>query len=455
MTTRLPLRVEPLPGEWWTGYVGRVSATYGVHPFSLLRRIYGIDTVDRRHLRWAGIAMPDAVAKDVASTVNLEPSEIQAMHLSAYDGSALRFTGAARHVLGPLNASIVNRLPLADAGALVKATSDRFCPNCAATNPLYRAMSWRLQVHLVCIKHRVLLNTGTSADTAGAGAIHAPIDASIDASIVDSQGEVLDRLAPGEENAAFFDDLDAQLTSFDGDWKRLLYLILQATPHRALDAFQLAVTRVLTPGYPDHQGIGDWSPRAAARHLRPPEPMTFTGPLHCFPHLLPTHPFTRGLSDLLHRAPIRNARAIGALGATMFATGQVLHAAAELLPTRRRVSTSATFLDHLIALEREGRAEQFWSLCAAAAEELIQEGVDYRHRELVCNDEQAYLAATAAEPSAYARTVRTWLVDQWACTYTSSNVRPSVRDGSIEHFDRQFGPGMRAALQRLLQELAA
>lgn len=101
-----------------------------------------------------------------------------------------------------------------------------------------------------------------------------------------------------------------------------------------------------------------------------------------------------------------------------------------------------------VSLEDEGRAEQFWRLCENAAVELLREGVDYRHREQVCYDDGAYLAATSAEPAAYVRTVRTWLVDQWACTYTSSNVRPSVRDGSIEHFDRQYGPGMRSALEQ-------
>ena len=68
-----------------------------------------------------------------------------------------------------------------------------------------------------------------------------------------------------------------------------------------------------------------------------------------------------------------------------------------------------------------------------------------------CAAQVAISAAGALNfsPSAYCRTVRTWLVDQWACTYTSSNVRPSVRDGSIEHYDRLYGPGMRAALERL------
>jgi len=51
--------------------------------------------------------------------------------------------------------------------------------------------------------------------------------------------------------------------------------------------------------------------------------------------------------------------------------------------------------------------------------------------------------------------VRTWLADQWACTYTSGRVRPSVLDRSIEDFDRRYGPGMRLALEQIVQERAA
>lgn len=198
-----------------------------------------------------------------------------------------------------------------------------------------------------------------------------------------------------------------------------------------------------------------WPASRAAKHLRAPEPLAFAGAQRHFPHLLPMHLFTKGLSDLLHHAQIRPARAVAAVGALMCATGHSLDEASALLQERRRASTSAQLLAQLTQVEREGRADRFWTLCTAAAGSLIREEVDYRHREQVCTDEHAYLIATAAEPSAYVRTVRTWLVDQCACTYTSSNVRQSVQDGSIEHFDRLYGPGMRAALATLVEESAA
>lgn len=64
VTTRLPLRVEPLPGEWWRSYIVRVADIYGVQPLSVLERVHGIARVDRRHFRWSGIALSEAAARD-------------------------------------------------------------------------------------------------------------------------------------------------------------------------------------------------------------------------------------------------------------------------------------------------------------------------------------------------------------------------------------------------------
>jgi len=194
MTTRLPLRVEPMPGEWWRSYLLRVAATYGVHPFNVLGRIHGIESVDRRHLRWSGIAMSDVTAKLVGPIVNLDPGEIQAMHLSVYDGSVLTFTGRSHEDLDPAKASTVDRLLLGDAGPLVKVTSDRFCRRCVNRAPDYRATSWRLLLHLVCTRHHLLLT-----DPAGVGKHIA-----IDDTVVDSQREVLGRLSPSDANADFW-----------------------------------------------------------------------------------------------------------------------------------------------------------------------------------------------------------------------------------------------------------
>ena len=183
MTTRLPLRVEPLPGEWWRSYIVRVADIYGVQPLSVLERVHGIARVDRRHFRWSGIALSEAAARDAGRVVNLEPVEIQAMQLSAFHGSALNFACRSFDHFNPANASALSRLPLTAVGPLVKTTSDRLCPGCVEGAPGYRASSWRLQVHVVCTQHRTPLVV--HADSAE--------DSAIDDAVCDSQDEVLRR----------------------------------------------------------------------------------------------------------------------------------------------------------------------------------------------------------------------------------------------------------------------
>lgn len=447
MTTRLPLRIEPLPGEWWRGYLERVGSAYGVRPYVLLGQVADSGGLHRRQLRWSGIAIGDAAARRLAATFSLTIDEIQDMHLSVYDGAVLHFRDFSPAVFDSAVALPTEPLSVRAVGPLVNAVRDRYCIQCVTEVPGFRAMSWRLRLHLVCTRHGTLLATDRSASDE---AIAAP------ARVIDCQKEVLARLTPSLEHAAFFTDLDALLSPSISRWRARLDHLAQEKPENVLESFATAVQRVLSPGYPDYQGLANWPTHAAASTVRAPSHLGFDGVLHRFPHLLPTHLFTKGLSDLLvHQVQIRPARAVAAVGALLCATGHSLDEATVLLPERRRASTSARLLEQLIQLEREGRAERFWALCTAAAVSLIKEEVDYRHREQVCSDEEAYLIATAAEPSAYVRTVRTWLVDQWACTYTSSNVRPSVRDGSIEHFDRLYGPGMRAALARLVEESAA
>lgn len=447
MTTRFPLRIEPLPGEWWRSYLQRVAARYRVHPFAVLERVYGIDRPERRHLRWSGIVMSDAAVAHSARVVNLAPDEIRAMHLKLLDGSALDFTGRDLDEFNPAASLSATRLHLRHVGPLVHAATDRVCPSCVEGSPLYRATSWRLQVHLVCTRHRLPLSHH----------LEAAADTEIDDEVCAAQQTVLDRLSPTAENAAFFKDLYAQLGPYLKRPAPSLDQALTVSTEPTLESFREAVHRALAYGYPHYQGFDGWPFARAASHLRPPHEVVIhdNRSVRCFPHLLPMHLFAPGLSDLLHRAQIRPARAIGAAGAAMCVGARSLSQSLELFPPGRRNTTARLVMTHLLNLEREGCAEQFWQLCASAALQLLKENVDYRQREQVCDRDQTYDVATSAEPSAYPRTVRTWLVDQWACTYTSSNVRPSVRDGSIEHFDRLYGPGMRAALNAHLRECAA
>jgi hypothetical protein len=53
-TTRLPLRIDPLPAEWWRGYVVRVANFYGVRPRALLALAPGATVLTRHRMTWSG-----------------------------------------------------------------------------------------------------------------------------------------------------------------------------------------------------------------------------------------------------------------------------------------------------------------------------------------------------------------------------------------------------------------
>jgi hypothetical protein len=306
-------------------------------------------------------------------------------------------------------------------------------------------MTWRLQTQLICVEHCELLVMNDQA----------PVPMVLAPEIGQMQVEVLSRLRPTIDNAAFFVDLEGHLRRANSRGWEPLHLRASVTPERALTDLAAAVQMALGRGYPDAQGLTNWPVQARNRHIRAPQPLGFTGDWNVFPHLLPTPTFVGRLSDALFPAPIRDGRAIAALGTLLSATGCDLYTAIELLPPRRRMSHLGKFVQQLVRIEQQGRAEDFWRQCREAVRTVLEEDIDYRAREAVCFDRSAFLASVAAEPGAHEGMVRTWLVDQWACTFTTSRVRPSILDRTIEQFDVRYGPAMLAALERLQMERAA
>lgn len=445
MTTRLPLRIEPLPGEWWRGYVTRVANSYGVLPRALLSRVPGATVLTRHGLTWSGTVATQEAIRELAHHFRLEPKEVEAMHLTVFNGSALRLAEEDCDLFDPTSPHRASKHPTQKIGLIVSGQEDRWCPQCVAAAPGYRAMSWRLQTQLICVAHgELLVMSGQPA----AQQLLTP-------EIADLQAHVLSRLRPSPDHSAFFVDLEGQLRRANGRGWEPLHLRAVRDPGKALVDLADAVRMALSRGYPDAQGLTGWPVQARNRHIRAPESMGFTDTWDVFPHLLPTPLFIGRFSDILFPAQIRDGRAIASVWTLLSATGCDLYTGIELLPARRRMSHLGKFVQQLVRMEREGRAELFWRECRAAVTTLIKDGVDYRARETACSDVGAYVAATTAEPVAHGGMVRTWLVDQWACTYTSSRVRPSILDRSIEDCDRLYGPGMRAALARIIEESAA
>ncbi len=445
MTTRLPIRIEPLPGEWWRGYVTRVASCYGVQPRALLSSVPGATVLTRQGLTWSGtVATPEAI-RELAHAFRLDPREVDRMHLSAFNGSALRFSDRDRALFDPTSPHRANKHPTQKIGLIVSGVQDRWCRKCVAEAPGFRRLSWRLQTQLICVEHAEVLAMNEQPT--------APL--LLTPEIVEMQSHILSRLKPSLDNAAFFVDLEGQLRRANSRGWEPLHLRAAQDPERALAELACAVRMALSRGYPDAQGLTGWPVQARTRHIRAPRSLGFTDALDIFPHLLPTRLFVGRFSDLLFPAMVRDGRSVAALGTLMSATGCDLYTAIELLPPRRRIRNLSKFFQQLVRLEHEGRAELFWRECRRAGTAVIADGVGYRVREGVCSAPVSVHAAITAEPAAHEGMVRTWLVDQWACTYTSSRVRPSVLDRSIEDFDRGYGPGMRSALEQVVQERAA
>ncbi|MBP8880873.1 MAG: TniQ family protein [Dermatophilaceae bacterium] len=445
MTSRLPLRVDPLPGEWWRGYVVRVANFYGVRPRALLTLAPGATVLTRHRMTWSGTVATAESVLQLADLFRLQPREVDRMHLSAFDGSAIRIADLDPDLFDPNNPRRPSKHPTQKLGLIVSGAEDRRCPQCIDAAPEYRAMTWRLQTHLICLTHLELL---TSAD-------RSPGRFTLTPEIVEAQSQVLSRLSPSPDTAAFFVDLEGHLRRANSRGWEPLHRRAGHDPDAALADLTSAVRMALARGYPDAQGLTEWPVQARTRHIRAPHSLGFTDEWNVFPHLLPTPIFVSEFSDLLYPARIRDGRAVAALGTVMIATGCDLYTAIELMPPGRRIRNLSKFFKQLVLLEQQGRAERFWDGCQIAVSAVVENGVDYRAREAICSDPAAFRVSIHAEPSAHQGMVRTWLVDQWACTYTSSRIRPSILDRSIEDFDRRFGPKMRAVLERLSVERAA
>jgi hypothetical protein len=440
---RLPVRIEPLHGESWLGYTGRAAAFYRTSWSELMSRVVpGGQHACRYPLtpRFSGIAATPQTLTVFGRFLNLSPAEVSAMHLMAYDGSALTFDRDPYAQFDPLMpAPSRGTLTARRLGRLVHVREPRFCPDCLRSRPEFRPLSWRLSWHLICLEHRRLLELGASDDSA------------IDDAVLDGQQMILDRLQTRLDNRRFFDDMENWLQAQPpSSTSQLVY------PRSAQDLAG-TVAAVTNPGFPCHQGLDAIAiqrrRRDATRLLRSaPLPIARRAALELWhvPHLMPRRMFVPDLADLCFPTHLRDGRAAAAIAAYMAATGAAADEA-EHLTAPRGGRTAGALFDITIRLEREGRLEHFWNAIAHAAAKLADEQVDYPARRAALQDDATYRTALTADPRAHRWILKVWLVDQWACTFTDRQQRPSARSGRIEEFDIRHGPALTAGIREVLQ----
>ncbi|MEI2775390.1 MAG: TniQ family protein [Tetrasphaera sp.] len=438
---RLPIRIPPVDGESWLGYTHRVAAFYHLPWRTLMRHLILNDPHSLRYWhmpRLAGYAATTPTRETFAAFFRLEPSEVADMHLSRYHGSALDFPAQLTLALDPLSTETdPANASLGSIGRLVSVRKPRGCPDCLRGRPDHRPLSWHLTFHVACVHH---------------GLLHVPLDRHTpipaDTNTIDAQALILQRLTPHPENRRFFTTLELILTA----------RVAQGRPHR-LNAKTTSLAEALPEVVPL---AADPDPSIALSyaldttnrlgHITLPRISTEPVDPRWIPPLLPTRHLIPHLADLLYPLPIRRAREVAACAARMSLTGESATAACSVLG--QRPTTPAAIHHTLRRLQSQGRLGHFLDATGRASHALLGEQIDYPQRALHAS--RPDLIAVANQIVIVASGMaKSWLVDQWACTYTSSRERTTSRDGRLENYDREHGPAITAALETILNREAA
>lgn len=436
---RLPIRIAPVDGESWLGYTHRVAAFYHLPWRALMRHLIPHDPHSLRYWhmpRLAGYAATNPTLNTLATFFRLNPTEAAAMHLSHYHGSALEFPPHVVLALDPLNTDPAD-VSMGPIGRLVPVRTPRGCLDCLRDRPDHRPLSWHLTFHVACVHH---------------GLLHVPLERHermpADPTTIDAQALILQRLKPHPENRRFFTTLELILAARAGEGRPQR---LNAKTTLLANALPEAVPLAADPDPSIALGYAlDTANRLG--HITLPRISTEPVDPRWIPPLLPTRHLIPDLADLLYPLPIRQAREVAACAARMSLTGENAATASSILDQRAR--TPATVHHTLRRLQSHGRLGHFLDATGHAAQALLREQVDYPQRALHAG--RTDFAAVANRIVIVAPGMaKSWLVDQWACTYTSSRERTTSRDGRLEAYDRDHGPGITAALEALLNREAA
>jgi len=152
---RLPIRVEPRPGEAFAGWIERLAAEIGAPIGVVLDACgLGVDGSAPGPRSPYGVALAPGHLANLAGALNLPPARIEATLLSAYDGTALDLAG-----LDPLVPATTAPVG-ARQWAIFKGS--RLCPACLAEDGTWH-LAWKLSTSAVCPRHRVLLEDSCPA----------------------------------------------------------------------------------------------------------------------------------------------------------------------------------------------------------------------------------------------------------------------------------------------------
>jgi len=135
----LPLRFAPVAGEGLDSWLEAVARGYDI-PLGDLVSSCGIARTRPTAASWLSLTC-DEVCR-LSHAAGVEPEAIRAMTVEHYGVDVLRGDEVRHHL---------------DRALWVRHASSRFCPDCLRESDGRWQLSWRLNWHFVCVKHRCLL----------------------------------------------------------------------------------------------------------------------------------------------------------------------------------------------------------------------------------------------------------------------------------------------------------
>lgn len=145
---RLPLALDPAPGEAWTSYLTRRASQ---HSCSLADLGTHLGIRDSRG-HWPGllgVRAESGMVKSLVEPLGLEDQQIRAMHLDRYDQIAFTLDGLADGADLQCIRAVTTR-------HWIRLSGSSFCPGCLRRDGVWK-IRWRLVWSVTCPEHRCVL----------------------------------------------------------------------------------------------------------------------------------------------------------------------------------------------------------------------------------------------------------------------------------------------------------
>lgn len=166
----LRLRIPPIDGESWPGYLVRAAGAHAAPPAEIVapisrtwaRRLSRSD----RTTNQAGIAMTDRTAIAVARRLNLTAGDVHAMTHATHNGLAVTLTPDDIRAFDPIEGRATVQ-QLERIGWVTHPHFKRYCPRCTNAEPGLEMLVWRYGWATYCLTHGQALQPGGPAASRG------------------------------------------------------------------------------------------------------------------------------------------------------------------------------------------------------------------------------------------------------------------------------------------------